>query len=107
QRALEKGDTETGVSLQRMVKELDEGDVYLEKKYKILDEDNSQTLFEKLSFLGAELISDFLQKDFEQLKPVKQDSSKVSVAKKIDKNEALWKETWTAKDFHNRVRAFY
>lgn len=107
QRALEMGDEETGVSLQRMVKELDAGDVYLEKKYKILDEDNSQTLFEKLSVLGSELIVDFLKADFSILQATKQDASKITHAAKIDKKEALWLPTWKAAEFHNKVRAFY
>jgi methionyl-tRNA formyltransferase len=106
QRALEAGDQETGVSLQRMVKELDAGDVYLERKYKIVDEDNSATLFTKLSELGGELIADFLQKDFSSLTPQKQDPEKITLAAKIDKKEALWRKEWSAADFHNKVRAF-
>ena len=107
QRALEMGDEVTGVSLQRMVKELDAGDVYLEKKYQILDEDNSETLFEKLSYLGAELITDFLKADFSTLHATQQDIAKITHAAKIDKKEAMWTPAWKAAEFHNKVRAFY
>lgn len=107
QRALEAGDVETGVSLQRMVKELDAGDVYLEKKYLIQDEDNAKSLFEKLAVLGAELIADFLQKDFTAISPQKQDEKKITLAAKIDKKEALWNVAWSATKLHNTVRGFF
>ncbi len=106
QRALEAGDAETGVSLQRVVKALDAGDIYLEKKYTILTEDNAASLFEKLSHLGADLISDFLQKDFSKLSAIPQNPDQITLAPKIDKGEALWNKTWTSHEFHNRVRAF-
>jgi len=107
QRALEAGDTETGVSLQRIVQELDAGDVYLEKKMQISESDNSAGLFQKLSLLGAELITEFLQKDFSTLVPVPQDKSFITIASKIDKKEAYWNATWTAAQTHNRIRAFH
>lgn len=107
QRALEAGDIETGVSLQRIVQELDAGDVYLEKKLSIADSDNSAALFQKLSALGAELITEFLQKDFSTLVATPQDSNLITIASKIDKKEAYWNSTWTAAQTHNRIRAFH
>lgn len=107
QRALEAGDKETGVSLQRIVQELDAGDVYFEKKYSIQDSDNSASLFKKLSLLGAELIAEFLENDFSTLVPTKQNVSLITLASKIDKKEAYWNATWTAEQTHNRIRAFH
>lgn len=107
QRALEAGDKETGVCLQRMVMALDAGDVYLEKKYTIQADDNSAGLFQKLSVLGKDLISDFLKADFSKLKATPQDEKLVTHASKIDKQEAYWKAEWTAEQIHNRIRAFH
>lgn len=107
QRALESGDKETGVSLQRMVMALDAGDVYLEKKYTIQEDDNSASLFAKLSLLGKELISDFLKADFNKLVATPQDEKAITLAAKIDKQEAYWTSAWTAEQIHNRIRAFH
>ncbi|MFT7484401.1 MAG: methionyl-tRNA formyltransferase [Candidatus Paceibacteria bacterium] len=55
QRAVAAGDEETGVSVQRMVLALDEGDVLLERRMKIEADDTSGSLFDKLALLGGEV----------------------------------------------------
>jgi methionyl-tRNA formyltransferase len=107
QRSLESGDEITGVSLQKMVAALDAGDVLLEKRYMPQEEDNAQLMFQKLSLLGGELLSDFLRTDFLAIMPQKQDEALVTLAPKISKEEAIFRATWTAKEFCNRVRAFF
>ena len=107
QRSLEAGDKITGVSLQKMVAALDAGDVLLEKRYAPQDEDNAELMFQKLSLLGGELMSDFLKIDFSALYSQKQDDAFVTFAPKMTKEEAIFKSTWTAKEFCNRVRAFF
>jgi methionyl-tRNA formyltransferase len=107
QRALEAGDLETGVCLQKMVQALDAGDVYLEKKYILQEEDNSASVFHKLSILGKELVADFLEQDFSKFHPQPQEESAVTLAKKIDKQEAYWTPSWTAAAINNRIRAFH
>lgn len=56
QRAIMNGDEQTGVTLMEMAKKLDAGKMYAKVKYQILDEDNSTTVFQKLSDLGAKLL---------------------------------------------------
>ncbi|MEZ4813811.1 MAG: methionyl-tRNA formyltransferase [Bdellovibrionota bacterium] len=107
QRALEAGDAETGVSLQRMVMALDAGDVYLEKKCSLSKDDKSAEVFDRLSLLGSELITEFLKSDFESLVPTPQDPALITHAAKIDKQEAYWAPNWTAEQTHNKVRAFH
>ena len=107
QRSLEAGDKETGVSLQKMVAALDAGDVLLEKRYVPQIDDNAQVMFQKLSLLGGELLSDFLKSDFSALCSQKQDKALVTLAPKITKEEAVFSNTWSAKEFCNRVRAFF
>lgn len=107
QRSLEAGDSVTGVCLQKMVAALDAGDVLLEKRYVPQDEDNAQLMFQKLSLLGGELMSDFLKADFSAFNLQKQDESLVTLAPKISKDESIFRGTWTAKEFCNRVRAFF
>ncbi len=112
QRALEAGDKETGVCLQKMVMEMDAGDVLAEESLSIDDEDDAISLSQKLSLVGGRLLEDFLN-GLSALGPVNQslegqvqDPSKVSFAPKIKKEEALWDESWTATQSFNRIRAF-
>src|SRR5690606_30550051 len=60
QRALENGDLETGVSLQKVVLELDAGDVILEKRTAIAPDENALELSQRLSELGAQILTSFL-----------------------------------------------
>ena len=53
--SLMKGDEFTGVGIMKMDEGLDTGDLLLEKKIKIDDNDNLNTLTEKLSILSAKL----------------------------------------------------
>lgn len=60
QRCLMEGDEYTGVCIMEMTKKLDQGKVYAKAVYKILDEDNSTSLFEKLSLIGKDLLIEAL-----------------------------------------------
>lgn len=58
--ALMNGDSETGVTIMEMVKEMDAGDMIAKASLPILDEDNVGTLFEKLAVLGRDLLLESL-----------------------------------------------
>ncbi|CDZ99463.1 Methionyl-tRNA formyltransferase [Jeotgalicoccus saudimassiliensis] len=59
-RALIDGDEETGVTIMYMAKKLDAGDIVSARSIKIEDSDNTGTLFNKLSSIGASLLMDTL-----------------------------------------------
>ncbi|MCK6598546.1 MAG: methionyl-tRNA formyltransferase [Bdellovibrionaceae bacterium] len=106
QRAIQYGDRETGVALQRMVKKLDAGDVLGVRKMEIPIDMTAMELHDKLAFLGADLLRvelmDFLRG---HLVGVKQDEALVTVAKKIDKLESEVKWSLKAIEIHNQIRA--
>ena len=56
QRAIMAGETETGISIQYMAKELDAGDIILEKKLEIGEHENAAELTARLAVLGAEVL---------------------------------------------------
>lgn len=107
QRAMEFGDTETGVTLQKMVKELDAGDILGIRKTKIAPDQNAQELHDQLAVLGCDLLHielmDYVRGN---LAPLPQDPNFVTYAKKIDKSESEIKWTDSAEKIHNKVRAF-
>lgn len=56
QRSLINGDAKTGVTIMEMAKGLDTGKMYSQAEYVIEPDDNSTTLFEKLSVIGTDLL---------------------------------------------------
>lgn len=107
QRALESGDELTGVSLQRMVKKLDAGPIIAERRMVLDNTINATELYAQMAILGCELLNQELIKYIEgKIIPRVQNESEVSVAKKIEKEEALLNWNDEASQIHNRVRAF-
>jgi methionyl-tRNA formyltransferase len=106
QRALEAGDTESGVTLQKMVKKLDAGDIIGIRKVSLNSEINAKELHDQLAFLGADLLRvelmDYVRGN---LAPHPQDEAFVTHAAKVDKAEAeiIWSDS--AARIHNKVRA--
>ena len=108
QRALLAGDSETGVDLMQMEAGLDTGPVLLEQRTPILQTDTSQSLHERLSVLGAQLLGDGMARLLrgEGLNPQVQSAVGVTYAHKLDKSEALldWREPAAVLD--RKIRAF-
>jgi len=108
QRAIEAGDTETGVDLMQMEKGLDTGPLLLRLSTLIADDDTAGSLHERLSVLGAEVLGDGLKllragmKPVAQLQPVEG----VTYAHKLDKAEAKLDWHRPAIELARKVRAF-
>lgn len=58
--ALMNGEKETGVTIMRMVKKMDAGDILTQAKLEIKDTDDVGTLFDRLSVLGKDLLLETL-----------------------------------------------
>jgi methionyl-tRNA formyltransferase len=107
QRSLENGDTVTGVSLQKMVFKLDAGPVISERQMNLDTVINATELYDQLSILGCEILkTDLIKYTNGEILPRAQDESKVTVAHKISKEEALLNFDLPAEKFHNKVRGF-
>ncbi len=64
QHAIINGETETGVTTFKLKHEIDTGNILLQKKIAILEEDNFERLYYKLQVAGANLIVETLEKLF-------------------------------------------
>lgn len=107
QRAIEAGDTETGISIMQMDVGLDTGDILLMEDLAIEKDETAHSLHDKLANLGSELIVYALKRlENGQLTATPQPSKGVTYAAKIVKEEAKidWKEP--AKIIERKVRAF-
>lgn len=105
QRAIEAGDADTGVTLMQMDEGLDTGGILLQKVLKILPEDTSKTLHDRLATLGAETVQEALN-GRSQLQVQAQSSEGVTYATKLSKEEARLDWHQPALQLWNKVRAF-
>lgn len=108
QRAIEAGDTQTGVSIMRMELGLDTGPVYTMLSLGISESDTSQTMHNRLAELGAKGICDTVLKleKNPSLIAEAQDESLSNYAKKITKAESEMDWSKSAKELHQQLRAF-
>lgn len=106
-RAIEAGDSHTGISIMQMDAGLDTGDMLLVQSLPILPTDSTGSLHDRLASLGGELMVQALALAAQgALQPVKQPLEGITYASKIDKSEAAidWKQS--AQTICQRVRAF-
>ncbi len=108
QRAIEAGDTDTGVCLMKMEKGLDTGPVLLRSPLAIGPNETGGELTERLSGLGAQVLGDGLGLLRIGLLPSAhaQAEAGVTYAHKLEKHEAKLDWSETAVQLANKVRAF-
>lgn len=108
QRAIESGDDLTGVSIMQMDAGLDTGDTVLVRDLKIIPQETSVSLHDRLAVLGAELIVETLNA-LDQgavVTRTPQPEEGITYAEKILKNEAEIDWHLTAPEIDRRIRAF-
>jgi methionyl-tRNA formyltransferase len=108
-RAIEAGDTETGITVMQMDAGLDTGDMLLIRHEPIYADDTTASLHDRLAQLGSDLIVETLNRMRVQaatLQATPQPQEGVSYATKIDKVEALIDWRNSAVMIERRLRAF-
>lgn len=103
--AIANGETTTGITTMKMDIGLDTGDILLQEETKIGDAETAPELMERLSVIGAELLSQTLQ-DFDEIDPRKQDESEASHASILKREDGLIDWNLPAAEIANRVRGF-
>jgi methionyl-tRNA formyltransferase len=106
-RAIEAGDSVTGVTIMQMDAGLDTGDMLLLQTLPIGPHDSTDTLHDQLAELGGQMIVQALELAASgSLQPVPQPTEGISYAHKIDKREAAIDWTQPAATLERRIRAF-
>lgn len=105
--ALLQGDETTGVTIQKMVKRMDAGDVIAQKEVAVGAQETTRELRPRLIKEGAALLADVLP-EFESgtLKGTPQDESLATHAGKIAKEDGLLDLSGDAKTNWNKYRAY-
>ncbi|HEX8154002.1 MAG TPA: methionyl-tRNA formyltransferase, partial [Thermoanaerobaculia bacterium] len=107
QRAIEAGETETGVAIMRVDEELDHGPIFAIETLAIDPDEHSPALFRRLSSLGADALVRVLREiDRGTAVETPQDHAAATHAAKIAKEEGLVTFDEDAKTIYDRFRAF-
>lgn len=102
------GETETGITTMLMDEGMDTGDILEIQTVKIGEEETAQELFERLSYVSAELMVRTLKGlEAGEITPKKQNEEAATYAPIIKKEMALLDFNKSAKEVFNAIRGFY
>jgi methionyl-tRNA formyltransferase len=103
--AIINGESSTGVTVMKMVRQMDAGPIIQQNKINISDTDDSLTLEGKLSDMSAHLLLEALKLiESGQYKLVPQKEAEATFAPKLKKEDGLIKWGKPAQDIYNLIR---
>lgn len=103
--AIINGDKKTGITIMYMDKLMDSGDIISQEELEIKENDNLDTVYEKMSHLGASLLIKTLPDIIEgKNQRIKQNEDDVTFGYNITKEEEKINFENTCKNIHNRIR---
>jgi methionyl-tRNA formyltransferase len=106
-RAIEAGDTTSGITIMQMDAGLDTGDMLLTEKLPIASTDTTASLHDKLAHLGGRLVVEALElAACGGFTPQAQPQTGLTYAHKIEKHEAAIDWQHSATHIERRIRAF-
>ncbi|HXJ95966.1 MAG TPA: methionyl-tRNA formyltransferase [Terriglobia bacterium] len=106
--AIIRGEQRTGVTTMKIDAGLDTGDMLLAREVEIRSDDTTETLGERLSLVGAELIAETLERlDRGDIRPQLQDHSQATLAPMLKKQDGLINWLLSAEEIERRVRGLY
>ena len=107
QRAIEAGETETGVTIFRIDEGIDTGMILLQKRVPIGPAETSEQLYGRLSDLGAHALMEAIERiDAGAAIPMRQNHVAASGAPKLTREEAAIDWHLSSQVIFNKIRAF-
>ncbi|MBR4672727.1 MAG: methionyl-tRNA formyltransferase [Bacilli bacterium] len=104
-RAIINGEKETGITIMYMAPGMDDGDIISQEKISIGENETVGELHDKLSIMGKELLLKTLPSIIDGTNErIKQDETKVSLAKIIKKEDEVIDFNDSAINVHNKIR---
>lgn len=106
--AIARGETVTGVTILRMTRQMDAGDMILQASHPIHPDDTAETLERRLAVQGADLLMRALDLLAGDVPPAAtpQDESQATFAPKLTKQDGWLDWNRSARDLCNRIRGF-
>lgn len=104
-RAVMAGDAQTGITIMKVIKKLDAGDMLYKTACPILADSTSSSLHDQLALIGAQgLLTVVEQIANNQISAQTQDESLVTYAHKLEKNEAILDWQSSAVELDRKIR---
>ncbi|MFC3419744.1 methionyl-tRNA formyltransferase [Salinicoccus hispanicus] len=104
-RSIMEGDSETGVTIMYMAEGLDSGNIISSRKTPISDQDDTGTLHDRLSGIGADLLMDTLPDILSGTNDsIQQDADLVTVSPNISKADEQIDWSRSAREVFNHIR---
>ena len=104
-RALMEGYSKTGITIMYMDEKMDNGDIISKRETEILDTDNLESLQNRLSIMGKELLLETLPSIFSQTNSrEKQDEAEITFAYNVKREEERIDFSKTAREIFNLIR---
>lgn len=105
--AIVNGEKETGITLMYMAERLDAGDILLQSAIPITDQDDVGTLYERLSYVGAEALQKLLPTLLHGKVTAKpQDETMATYAPNVQREDEKISWSSPAREIFNHVRGF-
>ncbi|MCI5775200.1 MAG: methionyl-tRNA formyltransferase [Aerococcus sp.] len=105
--AIWNGDDETGITLIKLVKKMDAGDMLAQAGIPIEADDTVETMFEKLSTLGRDVLMANLDAYLQgNITPIPQNEAEVIISPNITREQERINWDESAQRIHNQIRAF-
>jgi len=96
----------TGVTIQKMVKKMDAGDIFAKREVRIDNTDSGDSLFKKMEGVAASLLVDILPDYIDgKLVGERQDEEKVTFAPSIKREEEIIDWNDKKRNIYNKIRA--
>ncbi|MEC5300362.1 MULTISPECIES: methionyl-tRNA formyltransferase [Staphylococcus] len=103
--AIIDGQKETGISIMYMVKKLDAGDIISQRAIAIEDQDNVESMHDKLSFLGADLLKETLPSIINGTNQrIEQNEAEATFASNISRDQEKIDWSQSAEAIYNHIR---
>ena len=104
-KAIINGDKKTGITIMYMVEAMDAGDIISQCETEISDDDNLESLHDRLSVLGAKLLIDTLPNIVSgNINPIPQNKDEVTYAWNIKREEEKIDFNKNTRDIFNQIR---
>ena len=105
--ALVRGESRTGVSTMRIDSRLDAGDILLQRVVPIQPDEHAPSLMARLAEMGAALLLETVDGLSRAAIPSKpQDESRATSAPGLNRDDGLYRPSWSASELAGRVRGF-
>ena len=99
------GDSKTGITIMYMNEKMDEGDILYQKEVEILDSDNVESLHDKLSELGSNMILEFIPMlENGEFTPIKQNNEEATYGYNVTREDEHLNFNKTSREVFNQIR---